>query len=78
MAKQASAVENAKPGVWERVTDFYHDIKLELAKVTWPSKDELKDQTQIVLLMLAITAVIIYAFDWIFAGVVVQLFKLAA
>ena len=48
----------------------------EMSKVTWPSQDELKSSTQVVLLMLAVIATLIYFYDVLFQVVVLNLFKL--
>ncbi len=37
-----------------KFTNFFKDIKLEMAKVSWPNKDELIGSTVIVLVSLAI------------------------
>ena len=75
MAKQARAPE-AKAKVFTRVKDFYQEVMAEMTKVTWPSQDELKSSTQVVLLMLGIIATLIYFYDVLFQVVVLNLFKL--
>ena len=68
MAKQAI---ESKPTVVSRVHTFYQEVLGEMSKVTWPTQDELKNSTSVVLLMLAIMALLIYAYDIIFGAVVV-------
>jgi len=75
MAKQANTPE-AKETVFTRVKDFYQEVMAEMSKVTWPSQDELKSSTQVVLLMLAVIATLIYFYDVLFQVVVLNLFKL--
>jgi len=75
MAKQAKATE-VKATVFTRVKDFYQEVMAEMSKVTWPSQDELKSSTQVVLLMLAVIATLIYFYDVLFQVVVLNLFKL--
>ncbi len=75
MAKQA-AVQEAKPGIVTRVVEFYQDVMVEMQKVTWPSLDELKGSTQVVLFMLVIVAAIIYAYDWLFQVIVLGLLRI--
>ena len=75
MAKQARASE-AKATVFTRVKDFYQEVMAEMSKVTWPSQDELKSSTQVVLLMLGVIATLIYFYDVFFQVVVLNLFKL--
>jgi preprotein translocase subunit SecE len=75
MAKQADPVEE-KVGIITRVKEFYEEVMAEMKKVTWPSKEELKTSTSVVMLLLAVAAVTIYFYDVIFQIVVVGLFKL--
>jgi preprotein translocase subunit SecE len=42
-----------------KFTNFFKDIKLEMIKVSWPSKDELVGSTVIVLVSLTILSVFI-------------------
>ncbi len=74
MAKQAAAQE--KPSLFARVREFYDEVMVELRKVTWPSREELKVETQIVLMLLAIFAGVIFAYDFVFQKVVVWLLSL--
>ena len=75
MAKRANTPE-PKQTLFTRVKDFYQEVLTEMSKVTWPSQDELKSSTQVVLLMLAIIATLIYFYDVLFQVVVLNLFKL--
>jgi preprotein translocase SecE subunit len=75
MAKQAVAVE-AKVGLVTRVKDFYQEVMLEMKKVTWPTQDELKTSTSVVMLLLAISAVVMYFYDFLFQIIVFSLFRL--
>lgn len=75
MAKQLAAAE-IKPSVVTRTTTFFQEVKAEMVKVTWPSTDELKTSTSVVLLLLAISAGITYVIDIVLQVVVMGLFKL--
>lgn len=77
MSKQATATE-PQPGVVQRVTTFYDEVKTEMDKVTWPSMDDLKVSTQVTLLMLAFMATIIFFADRIFQFVILFLLGLGA
>ena len=74
MAKQAE-VSEAKPGIIDRVRGFYQEVMAEMMKVTWPSKDELKSHTTVVLILLCIMAAIIYFYDMVFEVVFINLFR---
>ena len=75
MAKQIVATE-AKKTVPARIKEFYQDVMAEMTKVTWPSREELKTSTSVVLILLAVVAAIVYAYDFIFQILVFGLFKL--
>ena len=42
-----------------KVAGFFNDIKLEMSKVSWPTKDELIGSTIIVMVSLAILSIFI-------------------
>ncbi|MGE5682750.1 MAG: preprotein translocase subunit SecE [Bacillota bacterium] len=57
----------------EKIINFVNDVVKEMKKVTWPSKDELKESTTIVivvcLIIAAFTFLIDYAINQIFKGI---------
>lgn len=75
MAK-GSAVTAAKPGLFDRIAEFYQDVKVEMSKVTWPSKEDLKASTVIVLLCLAFFGIVIGLFDFIFQFIMIRILSL--
>ena len=48
---------------------FFRDTKSELKKVVWPSKEDVKTNTIVVLVTVAIAAVVMIALDAIFGGI---------
>ncbi len=65
-----------KPGFVARMKDFganiakfFRDTKSELKKVVWPSKADVKTNTIVVLVTVAIAAVVMIALDAIFGGI---------
>lgn len=76
MAKQTTASVEAKPTLFARVRDFYQDVMVEMSKVTWPSKDELKSSTSVVLFLLGVIAAIVYVYDFVFQFGVLGLIKI--
>ncbi len=75
MAKQ-STDPTGKPSAFTKLYEFYEDVRSELSKVAWPSKEELKGHTQVVVALLLILLVVIGAFDWVFQAVVWQILSL--
>jgi preprotein translocase subunit SecE len=75
MAKQATATA-VKAGPVARLKEFYQEVKVEMSKVAWPSKAELKSSTSVVLFLLLVLAAIIGVYDKLFELAVLLLFKL--
>lgn len=48
---------------WPRFADFLIAVEAEMAKVTWPSRDELIRASVVVIVTLIILAVALFAFD---------------
>ena len=57
----------------EKIVNFFNEVVKEMKKVTWPTKDELKESTLIVivvcLLIAAFTYVIDMAISYIIKGI---------
>ena len=66
MAKGASTTMSNEPGAIERFQTFLQDVKVEMSKVAWPSKEEVKSNTVVVSEALLMIAAIIFLFDWVF------------
>ena len=76
MAKTpTAAVPTRLPKPLVQLRDFLREVKSELSKVTWPSKEELRSSTQVVLIMLAVLAAIIYGYDMVYQNVMVWLLQ---
>ena len=75
MAKEAVAGEE-KAGLIQRIKDFYQEVLTEMKKVTWPTREELKTSTSVVLLLLVVCAAVIYVYDAVFQVLVFGLLRL--
>jgi len=47
----------------EKIVNFFNDVVKEMKKVTWPTKDELKESTLIVIVVCLLIAAFTYAID---------------
>ncbi len=47
----------------EKIIDFFNGVVKEMKKVTWPTKDELKESTGIVIVVCLILATFTYIVD---------------
>ena len=65
VARAKAAVKN----FGARVSKFFRDTNSELKKVVWPSKADVKTNTIVVLITVAIAAVVMILLDAIFGGI---------
>jgi preprotein translocase subunit SecE len=56
-------------------TKFFQETKEELAKVVWPSRQQLISESAAVLLMVVLSATLIYLVDGLFVWVSGQVFQ---
>ena len=47
----------------EKILNFFNDVVKEMSKVTWPTREELMEQTKIVIIVTLIIAVFCWAVD---------------
>ncbi|MGE5175172.1 MAG: preprotein translocase subunit SecE [Hyphomicrobiales bacterium] len=53
----------AKPGVMTAVNEYIKDVRVEMSKVTWPTRDELRESTMVVIVMVFLIAILIGVID---------------
>ena len=58
-----------------RIKNFFREVKIELKKVVFPSKDEVIGSTKIVVVLTIIIAVFLYSIDLILSSLVGMLLK---
>ncbi|MBN1505162.1 MAG: preprotein translocase subunit SecE [Candidatus Eisenbacteria bacterium] len=54
----------------EKLKVFLKEVRLEMSKVTWPTKAELKDSTIVVIVSCLVISVFIGAVDWVLYSLV--------
>jgi preprotein translocase subunit SecE len=59
----------------ERLKNFLTDTKNELKKVTWPTKEELKEATRVVIVASFLLTVFIGAVDQVLSRIVKLIFR---
>ena len=66
------------PGRIARFIQFLRDVRNELRKVTWPTFDELKKATTVIIIFVTVLGIMIGLMDsffqWLFVKVVAKLF----
>jgi preprotein translocase subunit SecE len=59
----------------ERLKNFLIDTKNELKKVTWPTKEELKEATRVVIVASFLLTIFIGAVDQVLSRIVKLIFR---
>lgn len=52
-------------GLLEKLKVFIKEVRLEMSKVTWPTKAELKDSTIVVIVSVIVIAAFVGVIDWV-------------
>lgn len=58
-------MSNKLVNFFSKIGQFIKEVKIELGKVSWSTKEELKDSTTIVLLSILVLSIIIGVFDFL-------------
>jgi preprotein translocase subunit SecE len=61
--------------VINRIIEYMKKVYIEMRKVTWPTRSDILNSTIVVIVISAIVAVIIFALDTIFSGVLSHILK---
>ena len=74
MAKSKSSVATAPARDGNRITKYFNETRAELRKVTWPTRDETRNLTTIIVIVTVAMAMFLGLLDYIFqvvaAGIV--------
>ena len=54
-----------KKNIFKRMGQYFKEVRIELKRVIWPSKDKLKKTSVVALVMIAFFAIFLYATDFI-------------
>ncbi len=54
--------------MFEKISRFLQEVRQEMAKVSWPSRDELKGTTIIVIVLTIVLSVFIWLTDKVLEG----------
>lgn len=52
-----------KPNIWQRAVQFLRDVRIEMKKVIWPSREEVLNYTAVVLITVAVITSVVLALD---------------
>jgi preprotein translocase subunit SecE len=59
--------------MWQKIKHFFSETRVEMRKVTWPTRDELKESTKIVIVATFVVTLFIGVIDQILTLVVRRL-----
>ena len=68
--KKVEKKADKKPGIFRRLLNYLGDVKSEMRRVVWPSKEELKSYSVAIIVMLIVFGVVIWLVD---SGIVAAL-----
>jgi preprotein translocase subunit SecE len=56
-AEPTAEKSEARPGPIQSLRDYVKDVRVEMTKVSWPSRDELRRHTMVVVVMVVIVSI---------------------
>jgi preprotein translocase subunit SecE len=62
--KQPSELQKRVSGSLQNTTEFFHDVRVELKKVTWPTRDDVVATTGVVLATVAFFGLYLAIVEW--------------
>jgi preprotein translocase subunit SecE len=75
LAQTAAGVGTHVSGTVTDTREFLHDVRVEMQKVTWPSKDDVVSTTWVVIATVAFFGAFLGITDWLVQRGVTALFK---
>ena len=78
-AKAVTAVkkDDTKPGFFKRVAKWFREMKSELKKVVWPTRKDLFNNTLVSVVVMIVSAIVLWGFDMLASGLVHALINIA-
>ena len=69
------AEEKAPVGWMDRTREFFKEVRVESARVSWPTREELRGSTMVVIVMVLLVSVFLFVVDRVLAAGVHLLFR---
>ncbi|HEX8176797.1 MAG TPA: preprotein translocase subunit SecE [Pyrinomonadaceae bacterium] len=63
-ARRERGLQGPRAGFFTRVSQFFHDVRMEMRRVSWPSLNEVKNTTIITIVAVIFFAVYLFSVDW--------------
>jgi len=71
--RRERAPRGSQEGYFGRIAQFFHDVRAEMRRVSWPSAKEVKNTTIITLIAVVFFAVYLFAVDRVWSFLLTQL-----
>ena len=68
---QKKSQKDESLNLWQRFRKYLKEVRSELKKVNWPSRQELQTYTIVVFGMTTVLTLIVFAMDWAFSRMVI-------
>ena len=62
-------------GLTERIREFFKDVRVESAKVSWPTRTEVRDSTIVVIVTVLIVTTFVFLVDRVLTFGISMLFR---
>jgi len=69
----SEALTASEPGLFRRFVIFLRDVRAEIAKVTWPSREEIKKATTVIVIFVTALGLVIGLMDSILQFLLVRM-----
>jgi len=70
--KDSSSVDEVKPGF--NLASFFKETKDEFSRITWPSRQQLLSESLSVVVMVTLSAALVYLADQLFGWIALKIF----
>ena len=64
---EANAVKETKKSFFVKAKKYFRDTKSELKKVTWPTIEQLKQNTAVIIVFIILIGIFLFVFDIAFS-----------
>jgi preprotein translocase subunit SecE len=75
MADEKVATATPTTGFMDRTREFIKEVRVESSRVSWPTRQELRDSTLVVIVMVMLVSVFLFVVDRVLAMGVGLLFR---
>ncbi len=75
--RRERGVTGARAGFFERITQFWHDVRAEMRRVSWPKANDVKNTTIITIIAVIFFAIYLFAVDQALVFLITQLERFA-